>query len=148
MDLVEEIGKLIGPRLEDMGVELVELQFSRSKRPTIRLFVWQEGGISLDRCADISRQISDLLDRKDLISSSYILQVSSPGLDRPLKNRRDFARQIGQTVKVTAKDEEKTKTMQGCVKSVSDTAVTLTAEDEEFDVELDKIVTAKVLVDF
>ncbi|MBN1561270.1 ribosome maturation factor RimP [candidate division KSB1 bacterium] len=143
----EELTGLIKPLLDDMGVELVELQCSRSRRPTIRLFVWEEGGISLDRCADVSRQVSDLLDRKDPIQGPYFLQVSSPGLDRPLKSKRDFERQTGHNVLLTVQDEGETKTVRGCVTSVSETAVTLAMQDARSDVALDKIVTAKVLVD-
>lgn len=148
MDTVAELINIIKPHLDLMGVELVELQYNRSKRSNLRLYVWEEGGISLDRCSEISREVSDLLDRKDLMTGAYFLEVSSPGLDRPLKSQRDFERQLGRNVKVTIKDEEKTKVLHGRIKSVTDTTVLLDMQDKELAVGLDKIVAAKVLVDF
>ena len=148
MDIYNKLLHIIEPLLEKKGVELVELQYNRSKRSSIRLFVWEEGGISLDRCTEISRDVSELLDRKDIIDGRYALEVSSPGIDRPLKTERDFERQIGRTVKVTLKQDESTTTVQGSLISVSDGIVTLSVDKNECNVELDQIVKAKVEVDF
>jgi ribosome maturation factor RimP len=148
LDIYTKLLDIIEPLLEKMGVELVELQYNRSKRSSIRLFVWEESGISLDRCTEISRDVSELLDRKNIIDGRYVLEVSSPGIDRPLKTKRDFQRQIGRTVKVTLSQNDSTTTVQGSLISVSDRIVTLNEDKKQYNVELDKIVKAKVVVDF
>ncbi len=149
MDILTQLETLIKPLVEEMGAELVELQFNRSKRSSVRLFVWQDGGISLDKCTDISRAVSDLLDRKDIINGKYFLEVSSPGIDRPLVTARDFERQIGRKVRIVIKvDEKKTKNIVGRIKSVSETMVTLGIDEADVNIDLTEIVSAKVLVEF
>lgn len=148
MDIYEEILGIIKPLLDDMNVELVELQYNRSKRSSVRIFVWQDGGISLDTCTEISRQMSDLLDRKDIIDGTYTLEVSSPGVDRPLVTRRDFQRQIGRKAKVISKSNDKTKTVHGRILSADDAHVVLDVDKKQQSIQLDEIVSAKVLVEF
>ncbi len=91
----ERVEQIVSQVLAEMGVELVELQIRHGKCSTVRVFVWEEGGISLDRCTAVSRRLSEALDREDPIEGRYFLEVSSPGTDRPLRSRRDFERQIG-----------------------------------------------------
>jgi len=149
LDILTQLIDLIKPLVEGMGVELVELQFNRSKRSSVRLFVWQEGGISLDKCTEISREVSDLLDRKDIINGNYFLEVSSPGIDRPLVTQRDFERQIGRKIKMIQKiDEKRTKTIIGRIESVTETKVCLLVEESPVEFDFDEIVSAKVLVEF
>ncbi|MBN1481564.1 ribosome maturation factor RimP [candidate division KSB1 bacterium] len=145
MDKLEEI---IKPVLDEMGVELVELQYNRSKRSSLRLFVWEEGGISIDRCTAISRTISDLLDRKDVIDGRYILEVSSPGIDRPLVVQRDFERQIGRLVRIKLLDENKSRIVKGRIDAVNKNIVRIAGEKESIDIRLDEIESAKVMVEF
>ncbi len=151
MDILTTLENLVTPLIEEMGVELVELQFNRGKRTSVRLFVWQEGGISLDKCTEISREVSDLLDRKDVINGKYVLEVSSPGIDRPLVTQRDFERQIGRMVKVIKRiDDKKTKTMSGRIESATESSVILSLDNQVEPVALpfDEIVSAKVMVEF
>lgn len=81
------------PLLGDMGMELVEIQFRREGHGwVLRLFIDKEGGITIDDCAAVSREISAYLEVEDLIDHAYHLEVSSPGLERPLRKREDFIR--------------------------------------------------------
>lgn len=148
MDSLDKLEEIIKPVLDEMGVELVELQYNRSKRSSLRLFVWEEGGISIDRCTAISRTISDLLDRKDVIDGRYILEVSSPGIDRPLVVQRDFERQIGRLVRIKLLDENKSRIVKGRIDAVNKNIVRIAGEKESIDIRLDEIESAKVMVEF
>lgn len=148
MEILAELESIIKPLLEKMGVELVELQFNAGKRVSVRLFVWESSGISLDRCSEISRLVSDALDQRDVVHGKYSLEVSSPGIDRPMKTKRDFERQIGRKAKIIVKDGEKTKTLEGRIKGVSDESVALTGDNGDLDLNLNVIISAKVVVEF
>ncbi len=99
--LQECIEKLVAPYLKHQGADLIDLQLSGNPRNlTLRIDVDRVDGISVDECARLSRGIADVLDTHDPISGRYVLEVSSPGLDRPLKSDRDYKRAVGRTVKV------------------------------------------------
>lgn len=99
--LSQHVREAIKPFLDTQGVEFVELQLQQHKgRWLVRLFVDNESGISLEECRSLSFEIGQLLEAENLIPASYILEVSSPGLDRPLRNLRDFRRQCQRMVTV------------------------------------------------
>jgi ribosome maturation factor RimP len=84
------------------GKELVDMEFRREARGWIlRIFMDKPGGVTLDDCAEISREIGDQIEVETLIPHSYILEVSSPGLDRPLKKEKDFQRSIGKVIQLS-----------------------------------------------
>jgi len=98
---IEELAETL---LKAEGLELIDLEFRKEGRGwVLRLFMDKPGGVTLDDCADISRQLGDQLEVEDLIPHAYTLEVSSPGLDRPLKKERDFLRSIGKTVQFSTK---------------------------------------------
>ena len=89
------------PILESMGLELVDIEFGRvGSGAVLRLFIDKEGGVMLDDCADLSRELSLILDVEDVIACNYTLEVSSPGLDRPLKKQADYDRFAGRLIKI------------------------------------------------
>ncbi len=93
------------PLLASQGLELVELEFKKEGRDMVlRLFIDREGGINLDDCASVSRELSELLDVEDVIPENYTLEVSSPGLNRPLKKPSDYERYRGRLIKVRTFD--------------------------------------------
>lgn len=99
--LQESIEELVTPYLKYQGADLVDMQLSGSPRNrTLRIDVDRMEGITVDECARLSRGIADVLDTHDPISGRYVLEVSSPGLDRPLKSDRDYERAVGQTVRI------------------------------------------------
>lgn len=99
--LSQQVNEAITPFLDARGFEFIELQLQQHKgRWLVRLFVDNSGGISLEDCRSLSFEIGQLLDAENLIPASYVLEVSSPGLDRPLKNLRDFRRQCQRMVTV------------------------------------------------
>ncbi len=99
--IVDRVTELIVPVLEDKGLELVLVEYRREGRDMVlRLYIDKEGGITLDDCADVSREVDVLLEVEDLISSAYRLEVSSPGLDRPLVKADDYERFRGRLAKI------------------------------------------------
>ena len=98
-DLLESVVALVEPIITGEDMELVDLQFRRENRGwVLRILLDKEGGVKVADCTEISRQVSTLLDVKALIDYSYVLEVSSPGLNRPLKKEVDFERFKGKKV--------------------------------------------------
>jgi ribosome maturation factor RimP len=99
--ITQAVADLAEPVLDDMGYELVDVAYlSKYGRWILRLTIDKEGGITIDDCARVSGELGDLIDVKDIISQRYVLEVSSPGLDRPLKKEKDFLGAVGKKVKV------------------------------------------------
>lgn len=98
----DKVKEIIDPVIRDMGITLDYLELSQMrKRFLLRVFVEKEGGVTLDDCERVSREIEAALDVEDPIPYSYTLEVSSPGLDRPLRNPEDFKRFTGEMARVT-----------------------------------------------
>ena len=97
MDGSERLQAIIAPTVSAMGYEIVRVQLSGGRRPVLQVMAERvdEASMTVDDCADISRTISALLDVEDPISGAYHLEVSSPGIDRPLTRLRDFERYAG-----------------------------------------------------
>ena len=102
MDLPGHITRLIQPTVESMGFDILRVRISGRQRRRLQVIAERQDGkaIMVDDCADISRAISALLDVEDPIHGSYILEVSSPGVDRPLVKRKDYQRFTGYEVRI------------------------------------------------
>ncbi|MEW6665020.1 MAG: ribosome maturation factor RimP [Thermodesulfobacteriota bacterium] len=99
--IVSAVADLLEPALQGMGYELVEVEYVCERgRWVLRLYIDREEGITLDDCAGVSRELGDVLDSRDLIPHAYVLEVSSPGLNRPLRKEKDFAQRIGRRMKI------------------------------------------------
>lgn len=96
-----EVEKIVEELLENTALELVAVDYVKERDWYLRVFIDKEGGVDLDDCQDLSRKLEELLDAQDIIKTSYILEVSSPGLDRELKKPRDFQREIGKDIDVS-----------------------------------------------
>lgn len=102
MNITEKIEQIILPLLNDENMELVDIQFvSESGKRVLRIFLDKNGGIKLSDCEVMSDKIGSLLDKEDIIQGSYVLEISSPGLDRILKKEKDFVRFIGHKARIT-----------------------------------------------
>ena len=133
------------------GMELVEVLFKMGKgRALLQVFIDKPGGVTLDDCQAVSRELGTLLDVEDVISGAYVLEVSSPGLDRPLKTARDFERNLGKAVTVKARGEQgRSVTVAGTVARVKGNTVEVTADEGEVvSVKLADIVKAKLRLEF
>lgn len=96
----EAIAKEVEQIIEGTNLELVDVEYVREKNWYLRVFIDKEGGVDLEDCQRVSEQLSKVLDEKDPISDNYLLEVSSPGLDRILKKDKDFIRYAGRTVDI------------------------------------------------
>ena len=100
-EIRDQVFSLIEPLLEDAGFELVEVEYlTMHGRWVLRLYIDKEGGVTIDDCADVSRELGDIIDVKEVIDHEYILEVSSPGLNRPLRKEKDFIKVIGSNIKL------------------------------------------------
>lgn len=102
-DLTERVRSLAEPVLARHGAELVDVQVKRGRTQLVRVVADQPGGITLDVCAQVSEELSRMLDVDDPIQGRYTLEVTSPGLDRPLRTEEDFRKNAGRKVKVVLK---------------------------------------------
>jgi len=99
--IIEMITDLVEPILHEMGFELVDILYlSKHGRWVLRIYIDRDGGVTINDCARVSGEMSDLLDVKEIIEHEYVLEVSSQGLNRPLKKERDIIRSIGKKIKV------------------------------------------------
>jgi len=100
-DVASRVTVLAGPILASLGLELVDIEYKREGRAMVlRLFIDREGGITLDDCATVSRELAEILEVEDFISAHYTLEVSSPGLNRPLKKTADYERYRGRLIRI------------------------------------------------
>lgn len=113
--------------VESEHLELVDVEYKAGKaRSLLRIFIDKQGGVTLDDCENVSRQMSALLDVEDILKSAYVLEVSSPGLDRPFKTDRDYERSIGRYVRVHYSEEDgSAKQSAGTLMEVNDTDLVL-----------------------
>ena len=146
-DRTEKLRQLIFPALEIQNIDLVDLELrGKPGNQTLRIFIDCNDGVSLAICEKISREISDLLDTVDLIQNKYRLEISSPGIDRPLKNSKDFKRKLSQKVKVEYLDiDKKKKTVTGMVESVDENFVSIQTAEEIMQISFSNIQSAKIL---
>lgn len=126
-DIKERVTGIIEPVINSYGIELDHLEFGRmGRKGLLRVFIEKEGGVTLDDCELISREIEAVLDVEDPIPYSYVLEVSSPGLDRPLQGPKDFKRFAGKTVRVVLTEPvEKQTFFIGKIADAGDDAITL-----------------------
>lgn len=134
--ICEQVSKIALPILDSKHIELVDIEFVRlGKDGVLRLFIDKEGGIALDDCADVSHELSAILDVEEIIASNYTLEVSSPGLDRPLKKPEDYLRYVGRLVKVRTYDQvlddsgNKRKTFLGTLEGFVDGSIRITLKE-------------------
>ena len=92
---------MLEPILDEMGFELVDVEYlSNYGKWVLRLYIDKEEGVTIDDCVSVSREIGDLIDIKGVVTHEYTLEVSSPGINRPLRKEKDFVRAVGKKVKV------------------------------------------------
>ena len=146
--LAEKVEAAITPSITDMGYTIVQVKFMDGKGQTLQVMAERaDGTISLDDCAAISRQISAVLDVEDIISTAYRLEVSSPGIDRPLVKRADYEAYIGHTAKIeTALPVDGRKRFSGPLKAVSGNDVVITVDGKDHALPLIDIQAAKLVL--
>ena len=124
---------ILMPIVEEHGFELVDVEYVKEGGTWyLRAYIDKPGGITVDDCEVVSRALSDLLDKHDFIEDAYVLEVSSPGLGRPLKKEKDFARSIGEEVDVrTFRAISHQKEFTGILRDYDKEKIVLEMEDQE-----------------
>jgi len=141
----EKIEKLLVPILAAQNAELVEMQINgRIGNQTIKVFIDCEEGTTLEKCTKISREFSDRLDIEDIIPGKYRIEVSSPGLDRPLRRLQDFSRNLNREVDIVYEDVMQHKSFHGKIVEVSNEAVQLKGKKEFMTIPISKIKNGKL----
>lgn len=135
-----EVLKIVYPLAEEtaltLGYEIVDIDFVRGKKhDLLSIFIYKKEGIDLDDCTEMSRIINEKLDEIDFLENPYYLEISSPGLDRPLKTKDDYRRNLGNEVDVklfAPLDDSKVKTYTGILSNYNDENIYLNidADDE------------------
>ena len=145
--IVDRVWQLAEPLCLGEGMELVHVAYRREPGGrTLRLFLDKPGGVTLDDCAGISRQLSDILDVGLEIEESYRMEVSSPGLKRPLSKVSDFDRFKGRTAKVrSSRPIEGQKNFTGVLDGIKEQSVALTIGDRFVNISLADIVSAHLI---
>ena len=154
--ICDQVGKIARPILDSKQLELVDIEFVRmGKDAVLRLFIDKEGGIALDDCAGVSHELSAILDVEEIITCNYTLEVSSPGLDRPLKKPEDYLRYVGRLVKVRTYDQfpddsgNKRKTFSGTLDGLVDGAIRITLkEGQTASIPLERVAKANLEFEF
>ena len=141
---------LVMPIIEANNFELVDVEYVKEAGNWyLRVYVDKEGGIAVDDCEVVSRALSDKLDVDDFIQDSYILEVSSPGLGRPLKKEKDYIRSIGKEVDIHLyKSIEKQKEFTGVLKSYTKEEIVLQIEDTEVVFDRTNVALIRLSFDF
>jgi ribosome maturation factor RimP len=141
---------MLAPGVEALGFELVDVELAGSpQHPTVRVYIDSPRGVTVDDCADVSHQLSAILDVEDPIPGSYTLEVSSPGLDRPLVRPEDFRRFRGETVRLrTLVPLEGRRNFKGVIVEVTADHVVVEADHHRWRVAFGDIERARLVPRF
>ena len=148
--ICQKISRLIEPVLQAENFELVDVEYKKEGRSWIlRVFIDKVSGVTLDDCQNVNRQIEDLIEVQDLIRRKHILEVSSPGLDRPLKRESDFLRNKNRRIQLaTLSPIQDRKRFSGIIKGIRDKNLVLETDGTIVSVPLKVIAKAKLEVQF
>ena len=149
-DYEKRTEELLMPLMEENSFELVDVEYVKEAGTWyLRAYIDKEGGINIDDCELISRALSDKLDELDFIEEAYILEVSSPGLGRPLKKDKDLKRSLGEEVEVrTYRAIEKQKEFTGVLKDFDEESITIEIEEKEMSFARKDIALIRLAFDF
>ena len=130
-EIEQHCTELVTPIIEEHGFELVDVEYVKEGSDYyLRVYADKEGGINIDDCVLISRSLEEKLDAADRMTDPYILEVSSPGLGRPLKKERDYVRSMGKELEIrTYRSINRKKEFYGILKASDDATVTIETED-------------------
>ncbi len=145
-DLGERVREVTADLLLGLSLELVDVQVARERgRMVLRIAVDKGGGVTLDDCAEASELIGHVLEREDVLPGPYVLEVMSPGLDRPLKRPEDFGRSLGKRVLVKLRQPFEGRTAySGILRSAGEDSIALDMGDELIEFRYESLATARL----
>jgi ribosome maturation factor RimP len=145
MSLKEELENIIVSPIEREGFELVELKLSQYKSSNrVQVYIDSDHGVMLDDCVRVSKSLESIIEEAGMFKGKYTLEVSSPGLDRPLRTFRDFSRRIGETVEIFFEDAG-TASIKGKLIGAEGDQIELELKDETKKLELAGIRMGKII---
>lgn len=145
----KSIHSLLEPNAKALGLELVAVELAGADSPILRIYIDKADGIGVEDCAKASRQFGALLDVEDPISSKYMLEVSSPGMDRPLVTVEHFTAAIGEQVKIRMMSSlDGRRRYKGYIEAIENEVVTVNVDGENFELELADMEKARLVPDF
>lgn len=150
MDIIKEnIVRISNEIAEKLNFFVIDINFrGDNRKKIIEVFVDAEKNIDADNLAEISREINSIIEEQNLIQQAYRLDVSTPGVDRPLKFLKQFPKHINRNFEVTYKTGNETKTITGKLLSVEREELTFLSDKKEILIEFKNITTAKVIISF
>ncbi len=149
--IVKEVSRIAESLLPEFGMEMVDVEFRFERgRWTLRVFIDKEGGVTLEDCATVSRDLGDVVEGENIIDRPYVLEVSSPGFDRPLRKEQDFIRSIGRLITIEmARPVNKRRNFTGRLAYVKDGTVRILVDDADlFELPIDGIKRARIKYEF
>lgn len=149
----EHIEELVAAEVEEIiagtALELVDVEYVRERNWYLRVFIDKQGGVDLEDCQAVSEKLSKILDEKDPISDNYLLEVSSPGLDRVLKKEKDFVRYQGRDVDIHFfKPHNGTKLLTAVLKGRDGDILTVSHDETEETLDMKDISQIRLHIDF
>jgi ribosome maturation factor RimP len=146
--LIARVERLVEPVLTGMGIQLFDVEYRFEGRWVLRLHIDRPRGITLDECAEVSRALGPLLDEADLIDQAYSLEVSSPGLFRPLRKPKHFQQSLGKLAKVLLAPQvlpdRKQRQVRGTIAEATDQGIVLDTGEEKLNLEFGAIRKAQL----
>jgi ribosome maturation factor RimP len=148
-DTKNKIAELADSAAGQYGVEIVDIEFAgSSRRPLLKVFIDKEGGVTLEDCEKFSRALSALFDVEDPVRTAYVLEVSSPGLDRPLKSIKDFERSMGKLARIITRERiDNQNIFRGRISGVKGELIALSADDRVIEIPFDQISKARLEIE-
>ena len=150
MDIIKEnIVRISNEIAEKLNFFVIDINFrGDNRKKIIEVFVDAEKNIDADNLAEISREINSIIEEQDIIQQAYRLDVSTPGVDRPLKFLKQFPKHINRNFEVTYKTKNESRTITGKLLSVEREELTFLSDKKEILIEFKNITTAKVIISF
>lgn len=147
---VQKLNELLQPLVEDLGYEFVGLEYNSSgKHSVLRIYIDSKDGVGIEDCETVSRETAALLDVKDPIKSHYTLEVSSPGLDRPLFKRAHYEEFTGNVVQINLyAPQDGRRKFSGVILKAADSSVSIEQDGLEVTLDYDNIAKAKLVPDY
>ena len=140
------VEELVTPILAGMSIELVDIEYVKEGNNWfLRVYIDKEGGVDIEDCGAVSEKLSKRLDEVDPIPDAYFLEVSSPGIERPLKKEKDFHWSIGKRVQIKTQEPiEDTKIFEGTLTVFDDGILTIEEDQKSYQIPYDKVESARL----
>ena len=139
--------KRIRTSIEKLGYEVVDIRKEvRSTLDIIKIYIDSDSGVTLADCSNVSRFVNDEIFKYDLFTKDYRLEVSSPGIDRPLADYKDFKRNITRKVSVTFLENGNTVTITGTIKNANENEIIIQKSKDDITIEMNQIIEGKIVL--